>query len=72
MVKYLNVLNFFPFFQMGILLATANFDIFLDKTESAQRSTDAEDSENPLYRFVSRKNQPVFCCRIVSVYSPKT
>ncbi|XP_074609756.1 cilia- and flagella-associated protein 54-like isoform X1 [Acropora palmata] len=36
--------------QMGILLATANFDIFLDKTESAQRSTDAEDSENPLYR----------------------
>lgn len=57
MVKYLNLLNFFLFFQMGILLATANFDIFLDKTESAQRSTDAEDSENPLYRFVSRKNQ---------------
>ena len=57
MVKYVNVLNFFLFFQMGILLATANFDIFLDKTESAQRSTDAEDSENPLYRFVSRKNQ---------------
>lgn len=48
------------FFQMGILLATANFDIFLDKTESAQRSTDSEDSENPLYRFVSTEDHFFF------------
>lgn len=37
---------------MGILLASANFDLFLDKIESGQRLADAGDSENPLYRFV--------------------
>jgi len=35
---------------MGILLASANFDLFLDKIESGQRLADAGDSENPLYR----------------------
>lgn len=74
MVKYVNLLNFFLFFfffQMGILLATANFDIFLDKTESAQRSTDSEDSENPLYRFVSTEDH-FFFGGIFCVNSPKT
>ena len=37
---------------MGILLASANFDLFLDKVESGQRLVDAGDSANPLYRFV--------------------
>ncbi|XP_068714673.1 cilia- and flagella-associated protein 54-like isoform X3 [Montipora foliosa] len=36
--------------QMGILLASANFDLFLDKMEGAQRPGDSGDSENPLYR----------------------
>ena len=36
---------------MGILLAGANFDLFLDKVESGQRLADAGDAENPLYRF---------------------
>ncbi|XP_027049490.1 cilia- and flagella-associated protein 54-like [Pocillopora damicornis] len=36
--------------QMGILLAGANFDLFLDKVESGQRLADVGDAENPLYR----------------------
>ena len=36
---------------MGILLAGANFDLFLDKVESGQRLVDSGDAENPLYRF---------------------
>ena len=39
---------------MGILLAGANFDLFLDKVESGQRLADAGDTENPLYRFDTR------------------
>ena len=39
---------------MGILLAGANFDLFLDKVESVQRLEDAGDAENPLYRFDTR------------------
>ena len=39
---------------MGILLAGANFDLFLDKVESVQRLADAGDAENPLYRFDTR------------------
>ena len=42
-------------FQMGILLAGANFDLFLDKVDSGQRLADAGDTENPLYRFVRNK-----------------
>ncbi|PFX16137.1 Uncharacterized protein C12orf55-like [Stylophora pistillata] len=36
--------------QMGILLAGANFDLFLDKVESGQRLADAGDAKNPFYR----------------------
>lgn len=36
--------------QMGILLAGANFDLFLDKIESIQCLADSGDTENPLYR----------------------
>ena len=40
---------------MGILLAGANFDLFLDKIESLQRLADSADAENPLYRFVRKQ-----------------
>ena len=39
---------------MGILLAGANFELFLDKVESGQRLADVGDAENPLYRFDTR------------------
>ena len=71
MVMYVNLLNFFLSFQMGILLATANFDMFLDKIESAQRSPDSEDSENPLYRFVRTENQ-FFVVELSVCTAPKT
>ena len=48
------MLSVFIIFQMGILLAGANFDLFLDKVESVQRLADAGDAENPLYRFDTR------------------
>ena len=47
---------------MGILLAGANFDLFLDKVESGQRLVDAGDAENPLYRFDKQ------VCRVSLLY----
>ena len=40
---------------MGILMASANFDLFLDKIESLQRLAVSGDAENPLYRFVRKE-----------------
>ena len=37
---------------MGILLAGASFDLFLERINSLQRLADSADSDNPLYRCV--------------------
>lgn len=37
---------------MGILLAGASFDLFLEKIDSLQRLADSADADNPLYRCV--------------------
>lgn len=37
---------------MGILLAGASFDLFLEKINSLQRLADSADADNPLYRCV--------------------
>lgn len=55
---------------MGILLASANFDLFLDKVESGQRLADARDSENPLYRFVrNRTDQFYFSLEVFTMHT---
>ena len=52
MLMYINHNNNNFFFQMGILLAGASFDLFLEKINSLQRLADSADADNPLYRCV--------------------
>ena len=54
---------------MGILLAGANFDLFLDKVESGQRLADAGDAENPLYRFATQVCRVRFLLTSTVVYN---
>ena len=54
---------------MGILLAGANFDLFLDKVESGQHLADAGDAENPLYRFDTPVCQVRFLLTSTVVYN---
>lgn len=53
MLMYINHNNNNFFFQMGILLAGASFDLFLEKINSLQRLADSADADNPLYRCIS-------------------
>ena len=52
MLIYINHNNKNFFFQMGILLAGASFELFLEKINSLQRLADSADADNPLYRCV--------------------
>ena len=52
MLMYINHNNKKFFFQMGILLAGASFDLFLEKINSLQRLADSADADNPLYRCI--------------------
>ena len=54
---------------MGILLAGANFDLFLDKVESGQRLADVGDAENPLYRFDTQVCRVRFLLTSTVVYN---